>query len=570
MEDRFSIFDYLNKAILLLLVVSLVVTAITEVLLAKSIVPIVNSATGISNSKNALIDLVYYLLIAVIFILSSYCTKYFSNELACQVECKLFDKAINELGYKKYSAIEEFSSGKLMTIFNSDIKGIKNYVLYYLSNLLIQPLIFIFSICYMFYSQPVLTLIIMPIIISAIIITYIRSKKLESAKDEVQEALSEQVVMEKDVFAHLMNIMESNDADYVTKKHSRVTDKYCNAQKNFSKLKAINYIPSLINEYVPTIFVIIIGSYFVKMNSLSYGQFAAFMQLMSYICLPMSKYSKTIIETRALNVYGKRYNSISRICNEKFGGILYHSNIKDPNFIEFKDVSFGYCNNNVIKNISFTIKRNEKICIVGDSGVGKSTLIKIIMGFYSNYSGSIFLNGIEQRQYDINSYRGHISYMDQNRYILPGSVAYNISSGIFKSINEDDYNIKEAAKASAADDFINRLNNGYDTNILQSGKNLSGGELEKICLARSLYRDSELMILDEPTSAMDIDSEEDIVEKIGNRYNKTLIIVTHRINTIKMCDKVLYFNKTGELLQMDITDYLRLSRNIVMEKSNEE
>jgi len=150
--------------------------------------------------------------------------------------------------------------------------------------------------------------------------------------------------------------------------------------------------------------------------------------------------------------------------------------------------------------------------------------------------------------------------MDQNRYILPGSIAYNISSGIFKSIKGDEYNIKEAAKASAADDFINKLNNGYDTNILQSGKNLSGGELEKICLARSLYRDSELLILDEPTSAMDIDSEEDIVRKIRNKYNKTLIIVTHRINTIKMCDKVIFFNKNGELLQMEIADYLRFKQ----------
>jgi len=560
MKDRFSIFDYLNKAILILLLVSLLVTAITEVLLAKSIVPIVNRATGISNNNSAINDIVYYLLVALVFILSSYYTKYFSNELACQVERKLFDNAINELEHKNYSAIEEFSSGKIITIINSDIKGIKNYVLYYLSNLLIQPLIFIFSVCYMFYAQPVLSFIIMPLIISALIFTYIRSKKLESAKDKVQETLSEQVVMEKDAFAHLANIIESNDVDYITKKHSMLTDEYCNAQKEFSKLKAINYIPSLINEYVPTIFVIIIGSYFVKMNSLSYGQFAAFMQLMSYICLPMSKYSKTIIETRALNVYGKRYNSILQICNEKFGGILYQSNIKDQNFIEFKDVSFGYHNNNVIKNISFAIKRNEKICIVGESGVGKSTLIKLIMGFYSNYSGSIFLNSIEQRQYDINSYRSHMSYMDQNRYILPGSIAYNISSGIFKSIKGDEYNIKEAAKASAADDFINKLNNGYDTNILQSGKNLSGGELEKICLARSLYRDSELLILDEPTSAMDIDSEEDIVRKIRNKYNKTLIIVTHRINTIKMCDKVIFFNKNGELLQMEIADYLRFKQ----------
>jgi len=228
-------------------------------------------------------------------------------------------------------------------------------------------------------------------------------------------------------------------------------------------------------------------------------------------------------------------------------------NIISNNFssVELKNVSFKYPNSNdyVLRNLNLKIQKNEFIGIVGESGVGKSTFIDILLGLIIPQEGEVILNKTIHIK-DEKDWSGCAAYLPQNDLILDHDLKTNISL-IYDKKKQNSDKLNEAIKHSNLQKFIETLPNGLDTKIGENGIRLSGGQNKRIAIARTFYHNKEVIILDEATSSLDSETENNIVEHIGKLKNKkTFIIITHRINTLKYCNKV-YEIKNQNILEIN-------------------
>jgi ABC-type multidrug transport system fused ATPase/permease subunit len=206
--------------------------------------------------------------------------------------------------------------------------------------------------------------------------------------------------------------------------------------------------------------------------------------------------------------------------------------------IEFNDVSFCYGEDDcVIKDLSFHVKKGESVALTGESGSGKSTTAKLLLGFYPATSGVILVDGKSIGDYSLAQLRSKISYVPQNAFLFDGTITENIRYGRPDATDED---IIEAAKAANAHQFIINLKDGYNTLVGERGSQLSGGQRQRIAIARAIIKNAPILLLDEATSALDYESEQ-LIQEAFNRLMKncTSLIIAHRESTIEHADKIL-------------------------------
>jgi len=212
-------------------------------------------------------------------------------------------------------------------------------------------------------------------------------------------------------------------------------------------------------------------------------------------------------------------------------------NIGDSSEIEYKNVTFGYTDKDVLKNVSFSIRQGEMTALVGPSGGGKSTIANLLARFWDVKDGSIKVRGKDIRDVSLGSLMDSISMVFQRVYLFQDTVANNISIGRPDATREE---VIEAAKKARCYDFIMQLPEGFDTVIGEGGASLSGGEKQRISIARCILKDSPIVILDEATASVDADNERAIQEAISELCkDKTLLVIAHRLKTIKDADQIL-------------------------------
>lgn len=206
--------------------------------------------------------------------------------------------------------------------------------------------------------------------------------------------------------------------------------------------------------------------------------------------------------------------------------------------IEFKDVKFSYeKDTEVLHGVNFTVKAGESIALTGESGAGKSTIANLLMRFYEPDSGAIYIDGKNIKDIHQNALRDIIAYVPQDVYLFNKTIKENISLACPDASDEE---IKQAAKVAMADGFIKRLEQGYDTNVGERGVQLSGGEKQRIAIARAVLKNSPILLMDEAVSNLDSESEALFRQALNNiRKNKTIITIAHRPSTIKEADRVI-------------------------------
>jgi len=244
----------------------------------------------------------------------------------------------------------------------------------------------------------------------------------------------------------------------------------------------------------------------------------------------------------------QRYNTIKK------GSLLFDSLISD---IIFDNVSFSYNNEqNLINNVNLVIKNNKISALVGSSGSGKSTIISLLLHYYDVTAGRILLNDIDLRQYDMKTVLKKVGYVSQDTFIYNATIRENISFGGYYS----DVQIFEAAKKANIHAFIDNLPRGYDSIVGDQGLKLSGGEKQRIAIARALVRDPVLLVLDEATSNLDNESEAIVQDSINNISRTiTTFVVAHRLSTIKKADTIYVMNK-GSIVEYGSHDELMEKR----------
>ncbi len=219
---------------------------------------------------------------------------------------------------------------------------------------------------------------------------------------------------------------------------------------------------------------------------------------------------------------------------------------KIEGFIEFKNVSFSYQNEKqlsepILKNLSFKIEPNQRIALVGPTGGGKTTLVKLILRLYEPQQGKILLDGIDIRKYPLQVLRRYIGYIEQEIYLFSRTIQENIAFGKQDAKSNE---IQEVAKLAQVHDFVQNFPNKYNTIVGERGTRLSGGEKQRVAIARAFLTDPRIIILDDSVSAVDSETEEKIGLAMENILrNRTTLIITHRLHTIRTSDKILVLKK---------------------------
>jgi ABC-type multidrug transport system fused ATPase/permease subunit len=209
--------------------------------------------------------------------------------------------------------------------------------------------------------------------------------------------------------------------------------------------------------------------------------------------------------------------------------------------IEFRDVTFGYESRAVLHGVSLTARRGELLALVGPSGSGKTTLVSLIPRFYDPSAGRILVDGEDSSRYRLRTLREQVAIVQQEVIVLAGSVRDNLRYGRLDATDEE---IERAARAAHAHDFILRLDQGYDTELAEAGIGLSGGEKQRLSIARAFLKDAPILILDEPTAALDTLSEELVFQAVEQlRQGRTTFVIAHRLSTVRAADRILVLDQ---------------------------
>ena len=221
---------------------------------------------------------------------------------------------------------------------------------------------------------------------------------------------------------------------------------------------------------------------------------------------------------------------------------------KSKGAIKFNHVSFGYnSETTVLNNISLDIKSGETVALVGSTGSGKTTIIQLLAKFYSPTAGSITIDGIDIAEFEVDSLRSQIAFVDQNVRLFNDTVKGNIALGQIDTMS--DAQIQHAAKVSNAHEFIQELSDQFDTEIGEDGAKLSGGQRQRLAIARAIAKDSPILILDEATSALDSATEKQVQAAIDEmQKDRTTIIIAHRLSTVQKADRIVVLRR-GEIIE---------------------
>ncbi|MFK4308972.1 ATP-binding cassette subfamily B multidrug efflux pump [Bacillus sp. RC242] len=442
---------------------------------------------------------------------------------------------------------DSFGTGKLLTIVTNDITSIQSAMTMTLRVLVRGPLLFIGSIIIVFVTArdlfPIL-LVVVPVLLVAIVLIAGQSsgsfKRVQEALDKVNTKLQENLSGVRVIKA------------YVRQKYEIAQFEKVNTSLTEINIRAIQ----IISLMMPIIMLVVnsgivatlwIGGEKVFNGTLQVGAILAFINYLNIILMSLMSISMVFIQiARAFPSADRVQQVLHTEVDITTEGDVYEPKQVGGN-VEFKNVSYSYTKNNeyVLKDISFTVRKGEKIGIIGSTGSGKSTLAKLLPRLYDVDQGEICIDDVNVKAYDLQKLRASIGFVPQKALLFSGSIEENLRYG-----KEDaTYDELELASSSAcATEFINKLEDSYEYNLTQGATNLSGGQKQRISIARALVRKPSILVLDDSTSAVDAKSEAVIQEALRARYSgTTTFLIASKISSIIDADKILVLNN-GELV----------------------
>ena len=332
---------------------------------------------------------------------------------------------------------------------------------------------------------------------------------------------------------------------------------YIKSLKISLRSSKISTTQGLISSFISTGFSMLttyVGISQVLKGEMTLGGFMAFSTLSSYFTSPLSNLIGLQMQIQEASISMKRLGEIMDYPSETVGDEDRTDLDKVEGDIEFKDVTFRYGNRApALDHISFTIPAGKKVALVGSSGSGKSTITKLLLKYYEPEDGEIDLNGVNLAEYTNDSVRRAISYVPQNVELFSKTIYDNIRVSRMDATMDE---VKEAAKKADAHDFIRHLPLQYNTYLEEAGNGLSGGEKQRIALARAFLKDSNLYILDESTRNLDFATENLIFNMIYDQLaDRSMLIVAHRLSTVRDCDLILVMDH-GKIVERGTHDEL--------------
>ncbi|MBS6508664.1 MAG: ABC transporter ATP-binding protein [Paraclostridium bifermentans] len=458
------------------------------------------------------------------------------NYLRCDVFSKLINKDIKDFSLD--------NSGKYISVLYNDIKLIEDNFLNNIFLVISSLLSFFISLCALFYISPYIVIFISTFGVLGFIIPNALSKKLVIEKNEYSKNLEEITSVTKDLFSGFEVIKGFNISKKINKIFVKNSLNVENSKRKCSILEAIIKGFSLAFSVTIYLGVLILGGYLMYKKSISVGTAIIIIQLSTHIVGPVKTSISLINQIKSVSLIGKKVEDILNVNNESEES----EEIKSFNdCIDIKNLNFSYTKErNALKNINLKFERNKKYAIVGESGCGKSTLIKLIMRYYNEYEGKITIDNKDLNKIYSSDLYKTISMIQQNVFMFDDSIKENIR--LFS--NYSDESVIESCKRSGIMGLINRLEDGIDSLVGENGNKLSGGEKQRIAIARALINETKILILDESTSALDNETAYSLEKSLLNLENLTMIVVTHKLikNLLTDYDEIIVM-KDGMVIE---------------------
>ena len=499
-----------------------------------------------SHMQDIILNGVYMLLCAFGSLAFAVVTGYFAAKLAATFSMKIRKKIFHKVEDLDTEEVKQFETSSLITRTTNDVTQVEMLIALGMQLLIKAPITAVWAITKILDKSwqwsaitGVAVVILLGVILVLMIIVVPRFKLVQKLTDRINRVTRENLTGIRVVRAF-------NAEKYQENKFAKVNNDLTNLQlfnqKKFAIMMPIMYLIM----YGLTLAIYFVGAYLIEEAGMAdkitiFGNMIVFssyaMQvIMSFLMLAMI----FMILPRA-SVSAKRINEVLDTKNMIVPG-TFDGETKEKGTVEFKNVYFKYADADeyLLENISFKANKGETVAFIGSTGSGKSTLINLVPRFYDATEGEVLVDGINVKDYAPQALNNRLGYVPQKAVMFNGTVNYNIAYGENGKGNISEKKIKDAAKVAQATEFIEKMDDKYETHIAQGGTNVSGGQKQRLSIARAIARDPEIYIFDDSFSALDYKTDA-ILRKELREYTKdaTILIVAQRIGTIMNADKIV-------------------------------
>ncbi len=449
---------------------------------------------------------------------------------------------------------DRYRTGDIMTRLSGDLDMVRHSVAWIIKTLLESLVLFGSTTVYFFILDPLMALCLLALTPLIFVVSGMLRKEVGPKYVDLRERLSQLNTQAQENIAGNRVVRAFARENYEIERFQEKNSDYSEANKTAS-LTWLKYFPFIeTTAQGLTIVHLIAGGIFVITGRLTMGEYVAFSGLIWTLSNPMRNVGALINDlqrflasaSKIIEVYYSRPIVVDRADAKE---MPEHLNGE----IEFRNVSFSYGETEVLKDISFKVNSGETVAIMGETGSGKTTLVNLIPRLYDVNSGEVLVDGVNVRMMKLNNLRRNIGMAMQDVLLWSDTIDGNIAFGDSNMSEED---IKVFAKAADAAGFVENLTDGYDTIVGERGVGLSGGQKQRISLARALAIRPSILILDDTTSAVDLETEKHIQENLANLdFKCTKIIIAQRISSAKDADKIIIL-KDGKISEMGTHDEL--------------
>ncbi len=463
------------------------------------------------------------------------------------------DKVYRKLLEEDFAFYNKKRTGDLMSRQTGDMDAIRHFVAYVIYIVYQNVLLFIFALLMVFTVDISLALCMLVVLPFTAYTTYRQSKEIKPAFKRNRECFSSLNAFVQENVSGNRVVKAFAKEDYEIEKFQIENDKFKNAQISASRIW-MKYVPIYeILSNVLTLVLMFYGGYLAIKGTITMGDLVKVNGYLWMLNMPLRMAGWWINDIQNfITSVEKIYSTYSEEPNVKtpHTGKL---GSKLKGHIEFSDVSYRADDEDIVMDINFKVKAGQTVGIIGSTGAGKSTLMNLLCRFYDTTSGQVLVDGKDVRDYDLYHLRDNIGMAMQDVFLFSDTIEGNIAYGRPDCSFEQ---VKKAAIMADANHFINALPEGYDTIVGERGVGLSGGQRQRISLARALLKDPAILILDDTTSAVDMETESYIQNQLKNiQDNCTVFIIAYRISSIKDADLILVMDE-GRIIEQGTHDSL--------------
>lgn len=531
--------------------VLMIVEVIGEVLLPKFMANIINIG-AVNHNVPYIIGMGGCMIVtALLMMAGGIGGAYFAAKAAISFSADLRSDLFDKVQKFSFSNLDQFSTGSLVTRLTNDITQVQNLINMALRMMLRAPgmLIGALIMAIMMNAQlavvvlvviPILTLLIALIIKIAFPRFETMQKKLDFLNSNIQEVLTNVRVIKSFV-----------RGGYEEKRFADSNEELKQSSLNAFKIVILTMPLMMCMMNATTLAVVWFGGKQILAGSMPVGDLTAFTTYIVQILMSLMMLAMVLLQSsRALASLHRITEVLDTEVNLSDEGCALPKKTVNSGKVEFRDVSFRYYKENreaVLSHISFSIGSGQILGIIGSTGSGKTTLVQMIPRLYDVDEGQVLVDGVDVRDYSLKNLREGVGMVLQKNVLFSGSITENLMWGDGEASPED---MKKAAKAAQADDFVTSFTEGYQTELGQGGVNVSGGQKQRLCIARALLKKPKILILDDSTSAVDTATEAKIRESFnGTLKDTTKIIIAQRISSVMEADKILVLDE-GQIVGM--------------------